>query len=325
MQAAGNDVMHISTALAPGDRETVVERIRARLKDEKGKNWTLVATSCVEAGVDFSFRSAVRESCSVASAVQTGGRVNRHGEWEAAEVWDVRLSDPVFNQHPSFKHSRRVMAEMVREGALKGDAAALVSDAMRRELIESDVREDVEELLAAEHSADWPEVSKLYRVIDSDTQTVVVDHELVKRIQEGERPKWRELVRGSVQMWRKRVKELAIRQLDEKGELFYWTGPYDPEFLGYMTGSRSTDRGQRYGLLRVMFTEDDLLPLSGLQHLVFCERQWALIHIEQQWEENRLTAEGRVLHEQGARSGDGDAAGHCDGARIAAAVRCGSA
>lgn len=45
-----------------------------------------------------------------------------------------------------------------------------------------------------------------------------------------------------------------------------------------------------------MYTEADLLPLSGLQHLAFCERQWALIHLEQQWEENRLTAEGRVLH-----------------------------
>jgi len=47
-----------------------------------------------------------------------------------------------------------------------------------------------------------------------------------------------------------------------------------------------------------MFTEDDLLPLSGLQHLLFCERQWALIHIEQIWIENRLTADGRVMHER---------------------------
>jgi CRISPR-associated exonuclease Cas4 len=47
-----------------------------------------------------------------------------------------------------------------------------------------------------------------------------------------------------------------------------------------------------------MYSEDDLLPLSGLQHLMFCERQWGLIQIEQQWEENRLTAEGRVLHER---------------------------
>lgn len=43
---------------------------------------------------------------------------------------------------------------------------------------------------------------------------------------------------------------------------------------------------------------DDLLPLSGLQHLAFCPRQWGLIHLEQQWRENRLTAEGRQLHER---------------------------
>src|SRR5579875_1528466 len=42
---------------------------------------------------------------------------------------------------------------------------------------------------------------------------------------------------------------------------------------------------------------EDALPLSGLQHLAFCPRQWALIHLEQAWEENRLTAEGRLFHE----------------------------
>jgi CRISPR-associated exonuclease Cas4 len=46
------------------------------------------------------------------------------------------------------------------------------------------------------------------------------------------------------------------------------------------------------------YTEDDLLPLSGLQHLAYCPRQWALIHIEQQWQENRYTAEGQILHQR---------------------------
>lgn len=46
------------------------------------------------------------------------------------------------------------------------------------------------------------------------------------------------------------------------------------------------------------YSEEDLLPLSALQHLLFCARQCALIHIERIWEENRLTAEGRVLHER---------------------------
>lgn len=53
-----------------------------------------------------------------------------------------------------------------------------------------------------------------------------------------------------------------------------------------------------------MFSEDELLPLSALQHLLFCERQCALIHIEQAWEENRLTAEGRVLHERVHEAGN---------------------
>lgn len=46
-----------------------------------------------------------------------------------------------------------------------------------------------------------------------------------------------------------------------------------------------------------MFPESDLRPLSALQHLAYCERQCCLIHIEQAWSENRLTAEGRILHE----------------------------
>lgn len=47
-----------------------------------------------------------------------------------------------------------------------------------------------------------------------------------------------------------------------------------------------------------MTPESDLLPLSGLQHLLYCERQAALIHVEGVWVENRYTAEGRVLHER---------------------------
>jgi CRISPR-associated exonuclease Cas4 len=42
--------------------------------------------------------------------------------------------------------------------------------------------------------------------------------------------------------------------------------------------------------------EDSLLPLSALQHFAYCPRQFALIHVEQEWAENRFTAEGQVLH-----------------------------
>lgn len=52
-----------------------------------------------------------------------------------------------------------------------------------------------------------------------------------------------------------------------------------------------------------MYSEQDFLPLSGLQHMAFCQRRWALVHIEGLWEENVFTSEGKVLHER-AHSGE---------------------
>ncbi|MGI5884386.1 MAG: CRISPR-associated protein Cas4 [Candidatus Spyradocola sp.] len=58
------------------------------------------------------------------------------------------------------------------------------------------------------------------------------------------------------------------------------------------------------------YREEDLLQLSGLQHFAFCRRQWALIHLEQQWAENLRTTEGKLLHhrahDEAARERRGD-------------------
>lgn len=47
-----------------------------------------------------------------------------------------------------------------------------------------------------------------------------------------------------------------------------------------------------------MSTDEEYLALSGLQHFMFCRRQWALIHIENQWKENLLTTEGSLMHDR---------------------------
>jgi CRISPR-associated exonuclease Cas4 len=47
-----------------------------------------------------------------------------------------------------------------------------------------------------------------------------------------------------------------------------------------------------------MYSEEDLIPISALQHYAFCPRQCALIHVEQLWAENSLTMEGRIMHER---------------------------
>ena len=52
-----------------------------------------------------------------------------------------------------------------------------------------------------------------------------------------------------------------------------------------------------------MFHEDDLLPLSGLQHLLYCERRAYLVHAEMAWRENAATAEGRGVHDRAHAGG----------------------
>ena len=60
----------------------------------------------------------------------------------------------------------------------------------------------------------------------------------------------------------------------------------------------------------MVFDEEDWLQLSGLQHFSFCRRQWALIHLENQWAENYRTVDGSLMHEnahdQGFRESRGD-------------------
>jgi CRISPR-associated exonuclease Cas4 len=58
-----------------------------------------------------------------------------------------------------------------------------------------------------------------------------------------------------------------------------------------------------------MFDEDQFIPISALQHWLYCPRQCALIHLEQAWAENKFTAEGRVMHENAHEGADESRAG----------------
>lgn len=57
-------------------------------------------------------------------------------------------------------------------------------------------------------------------------------------------------------------------------------------------------RSTREKGVAVSYSDGELLPISALQHLAFCERQCALIHVEREWEENKSTVEGNLLHER---------------------------
>jgi hypothetical protein len=96
----------------------------------------------------------------------------------------------------------------------------------------------IEEIERAEKAEDYPEVAKLCRVIDAATETVLVDKELIQRIESHDRaqfPSWREVMENSVQVWAKRLDadKFRVKPIGWDGDLWAWIGEYD-NFLGYM-------------------------------------------------------------------------------------------
>jgi len=240
----GLNVEHISTALTPHDRACTVRRVKENLASG-WSDWTLVATSCVEAGVDLSFRTAFRESWGLVNLLQIAGRASRSGEYDNAEVWDFRHdADNGLSLHPQAKLSRRILEQVFAEcsGKNRQPGPDDCTDAIQREILQDhgEKASRMQEIFQAEKDADYPQVAKLCRIIDAATQTVVVEPELIQRLKNPDRsqwPDWRDLMLGSVQIWANRLDpaKWPVKPIGHSDELWAWIGDYD-NFLGYMAG-----------------------------------------------------------------------------------------
>ena len=249
MRKSGMDVLHLSTALTPYDRDIILKRIERRLQFRDFRDWTLVATSCVEAGVDLSFRCAFRERFTTSSIIQVGGRVNRHGEYSergGGRVYDFALSDKMITQHPAASVSAEVLRSLMGMDTLNSASPAdAVTQAMRQELrdlggLPSDP------LLKAESEQDYPKVKDLGRVIDADTRFVVIDTHLRGLLKRHVPVDFRTLLQGSVQIWANKISKLALEPITRDGrssdsDIYEWKYDYDPDFLGYMKGVLKLD------------------------------------------------------------------------------------
>lgn len=225
-------VEHLSTALTPVDREITLNRIKSRLNDENDCDWTLIATSCVEAGVDFSFNTGVREIASLVSLLQTAGRVNRHNNNRAATVWSVILKeDGDLKKHPGLRDSSKVLLELLSDGsAISPD---ICTAALKREIRLAgnflSTLKDYEERLR------FPNVEKNFQVITSDTRTVVINEELIRKL-EGHHPvDWQDIQKSSVQIWGYRLDKLGIPEFASYPGMYKWVYEYN-DFIGYMAG-----------------------------------------------------------------------------------------
>ena len=229
-------VEHLSTALTPADREITLNKVKQRLEHGSDSDWTLVATSCVEAGVDLSFHIGFRERASLMSIIQLGGRVNRGHRQDNAEVWDFQIKpDNLLRLHPMFKNAARVLAGLFNDGNVTPEYC---KEALKQEIRWSNALND--ELLKAESTSNakqtnFPEVAKIFKVIDANTVTVVVDAALRERLQQGEWCGRTELQKHSVQIWGWRVEELRLQEFPRFPGLYGWPFEYD-SFLGYMAG-----------------------------------------------------------------------------------------
>jgi CRISPR-associated endonuclease/helicase Cas3 len=237
MRELGMDVLHLSTALTPGDRERILRRVDGRLLDRLAGNWALVATSCVEAGVDLSFRCAFRERFGTASTIQVGGRVNRHGEYSLSgrsAVYDFALTGRGITQHPGASISADVLRDLMGKNLLNtGSPANIGTQAMIEELkLAGGLPSDP--LVKAESERDYPSVRELGKVIEADTRFVVVDQNLKELLKERIPVDFRTLLQGSVQLWARKIDMLRLEQLPGRKEIYFWPYDYDPDFLGYM-------------------------------------------------------------------------------------------
>ncbi len=242
MKKRGLDALHLSTSLTPKDREPIIETIYGRLKrDEKTKklkynpDWTLVATSCAEAGLNFSFRNGFAQLRSLQSYLQIDGRVNRDGEYQGSEMWCFTVNDPNLKTHPGFKTSQKVFRQMIEDNLINElNITELVTETLKRELKE-DRSEKIEKILKYERSHEYPDVAEICKIIDSDTRLVVMDPEIIRMLENGDKISSIQLIKNSVQVWAQKIDQLGLAPVGGYQEIYRWfDNGYDPEFLGYM-------------------------------------------------------------------------------------------
>jgi CRISPR-associated endonuclease/helicase Cas3 len=225
------NVLHLSTSLMPIDREITLDLVRARLKNKGHTKWCLFATSCVEAGVDLSFRTGVRECASLLSLLQLAGRVNRNSEHKEADVWTIILNanDSSVTRNPIFDTSSRILRDFF-------DKKMTISPALCTEALQREVRESAgisAELVKQESIYGFKTVEGKFRVIEDQSQLAVVDKQLIEKIKNYEYVSWREIQNGSVRIREKILRKLSIQESRRYPGVFLWTAEYSP-FLGYM-------------------------------------------------------------------------------------------
>lgn len=247
-----NKVEHISTALAPNDRARTVKIVRERLQNRDDDDWTLVATSCVEAGVDFSFRNGIREAAGLVNLLQIAGRIRRNDEswYKESTVWSVELDfSGLLKPHPVFDIPSKILARLFEKNPdlLNSDTniSELCTDSLRQELNEYGNTPGMS-IIDDERAGSYRVVEQKFKVIDNRSVTVIINEETKARLEAFEKVSWSELQDNSVQIYAFTAAKLGVQEIKGHAGIFFWPYFYD-EFIGYMAGALENKKIDREG------------------------------------------------------------------------------
>ncbi|MGK2942556.1 MAG: CRISPR-associated helicase Cas3' [Immundisolibacter sp.] len=175
------DVFHLSTNLCADHRRAVLDKVRARLKASQPCH--LISTQCVEAGVDVDFPKVYRALAPLEAVAQAAGRCNREGRmnahgrlgkvivFEPEEEGDWRRHYPT---HAYYQATEATRTLLVSQGGLDINDPAVFQNYYRRLYDINNPASQNADLNQALTAADFVEVARLYRLIDTDAIQVLV-------------------------------------------------------------------------------------------------------------------------------------------------------
>ena len=249
-------VEHLSTVLSPNDIDNRLETIRKRLENKNDNNFVIFATSCVESGVDLPrVRNGFREYCSLRSALQIGGRVNRNDEYKDSCLYHFELSNPVSINY-QFAESISVFKEFIADDKISD---RYCTESIENEINNRNMNGTLYQFDKPEDEWDFSFMNDKFNVIESITKTIIIDENVKKKIINGEilYLSNREILRNSVRIrvagkdendvfrvkekFEKYIDTISAELINEgrsredriKHDIYVWKGEYDNVF-GYM-------------------------------------------------------------------------------------------
>ncbi len=175
------DVFHLSTNLCAEHRRAVLDKVRERLRDNRPCR--LISTQCVEAGVDVDFPAVYRALAPLEAVAQAAGRCNREGRLNAhGQLGEVMVFEPEeegdwrrrYPTHAYYQATEATRTLLVSQGGLDINDPAVFQNYYRRLYDINNPASQNIDLSQAITAADFVEVARLYRLIDTDAIQVLV-------------------------------------------------------------------------------------------------------------------------------------------------------